>query len=63
MMELFNGLHYLAVHPLWTSDWWCGIAVRHLSRINEVTLHWAWLVPECMTLCGPVNHLGMQLAS
>jgi len=30
-----------------------------LVSINEVTLRWAWLVLEWVTICGQVNHLGL----
>jgi len=30
-----------------------------LVSINEVTLHWARLVPGWVTVCGRVHHLGL----
>ena len=34
-----------------------------LSGISEVTLCWAQLVPEWVTVCGQVNHLSLQPAT
>jgi len=34
-----------------------------LGQISEVTLQWAGLVLEWMTVCGQVNHLGMKPAA
>jgi len=31
-----------------------------LASINVVNRHWAWLVLGWVTVCGWVNHLGMQ---
>jgi len=38
------------------STWRRGV---ELDLINEVTLHWARLVPGWVTICGQVNHLSV----
>jgi len=44
----------------WLAVWLSGNA---LAMINVVAVRQSWLVPRWVTVCGQVNHLGMQPAT
>jgi len=61
--QMMLGGYFILPHPVeysksisWLAIWFSGNA---LALINVVALRQTRLVPGRVTVCGPVNHLGM----